>query len=225
MRECGPTPEQMLRMVAYTLEIGYLQNPFLVCEFDVGRYAVERMMGAGFRVEDFEEDDAFLSLRSSEISLHPRWPEENNMKHLFGLLRTRYQRVNTTHHDPASRVPALPPQLEKLRKTAIKALKSFRGGRLRPPISGLDQVTEEALFTMMQAMADPQKTVAVYFAMGEAMARNDGRPLSDHEMAEAEGLCRAFGQARLTDEERMAVEHLAQNGIGWPIPRSPPAPK
>jgi hypothetical protein len=128
---------------------------------------------------------------------------------LFDLLRSRARRVTTRHAESASRVPALPRELEQLRKTAIKTLKSFRGGRLRPN-SGLDQVTEESLFAMMQAMSDPKKTGAVYFAMGEAMARNDGRPLSDHEMAEAEELCRAFGQARLTDEERMAVEHLAQ---------------
>jgi hypothetical protein len=131
---------------------------------------------------------------------------------LFDLLRTRARRGNTRHAEPASRVPALPRELEQLRKTAIKTLKSFRGGRLRPN-SGLDQVTEEALFTMMQAMADPMKVGAVYFAMGEAMARNDGRPLSDHEMAEAEELCRAFGQARLTDEERKAVQHLTQERI------------
>jgi hypothetical protein len=50
----------------------------------------------------------------------------------------------------------------------------------------------------------------MYFAMGEAMASDDGRPLSDNDIAEAEELCRALGQACLTDEERKAVEHLAR---------------
>ena len=67
MRECGPTPEQMLRMVAYTLEIGYPQDPFLVCELDADRYRIERMADAGFRFEDLEEDDPLLSIRLSEI--------------------------------------------------------------------------------------------------------------------------------------------------------------
>jgi hypothetical protein len=61
----------------------------------------------------------------------------------------------------------------------------------------------------MQAMADPKKTAAVYFAMTEAMA-GDGR-FSDHDKTEAEALCRALGQKPLTDEERQAVERLARN--------------
>jgi hypothetical protein len=74
--------------------------------------------------------------------------------------------------------------------------------------SGLERAGDDALITGMQAMADPKKTAAVYFAMSEAMA-SDGR-FSDHDKAEAEALCHAFGQERLTDEERQAVERLAR---------------
>jgi hypothetical protein len=67
MRESGATPAQVLRMVTYTLEIGYPQDPFLVCEFDADRYRIERMVDAGFRFEDLEEGDPLLSIRLSEI--------------------------------------------------------------------------------------------------------------------------------------------------------------
>ena len=60
----------------------------------------------------------------------------------------------------------------------------------------------------MQAMADPKKTAAVYFAMVEARPIDDGR-LSDRDLVEAEELCRALGQEGLTEEERYAVAHLA----------------
>ena len=63
---------------------------------------------------------------------------------------------------------------------------------------------------MMEAMANPKKTAAVYFAMAEAMSAADGRALSDRDLAAAEELSRATGQEALTAEELEAVERLAR---------------
>ena len=80
----------------------------------------------------------------------------------------------------------------------------------REPVAsfGLDRGGDDAIITVMQAMADPKKTAAVYFAMVEARPIDDGR-LSDRDLVEAEELCRALGQEGLTEEERYAVAHLA----------------
>jgi hypothetical protein len=42
--------------------------------------------------------------------------------------------------------------------------------------SGPERTGDDALITVMQAMADPKKTAAVYFAMTEAMGRHLLRP-------------------------------------------------
>ena len=65
---------------------------------------------------------------------------------------------------------------------------------------------------MMEAIANPKKTAAVYFAMAEAKGAADGRPLSNRDLAEAEELCRALEQEALTAEELQAVERLARKG-------------
>jgi hypothetical protein len=67
IRESGATLEQVLRMVVYTLEIGYPQDLFLVCEFDADRYRAERVADSGFRLEVLEEGDPLLSLRLPDI--------------------------------------------------------------------------------------------------------------------------------------------------------------
>jgi hypothetical protein len=54
-------------MVEYTLEIGYPQDPFLVCDFDLGQLRVERLMDSDFQWEDLEEGDPLLSLSLSDI--------------------------------------------------------------------------------------------------------------------------------------------------------------
>jgi hypothetical protein len=64
----------------------------------------------------------------------------------------------------------------------------------------------------MEAMANPKKTAAVYFAMAEAKNAADGHPLSDQDLAEAEELCRALEQESLTAGELQAVECLARKG-------------
>jgi hypothetical protein len=134
--------------------------------------------------------------------------EENRMKQLFDLLRTRFQRSKTKPEEPSSRASVrLPPELDQLRKAATSALKSSR--RTNPlRVPGPEQAGDDALITVMKATADPKKTAAVYFAMSEAMER-DGR-FSDHDKAEAEALCRAFGHEPLTDEERQAIALLAR---------------
>ena len=38
---------------------------------------------------------------------------------------------------------------------------------------------------------------------------DEGRRLSDEELAEAEAICRGLGQEVLSDEERQAIERLA----------------
>jgi hypothetical protein len=69
-------------MVAYTLEIGYPQDPFLVCEFDANRYRVELTADGDFRFEDLEEDDPSPVLALFEIhriiaGLNLSTPERN----------------------------------------------------------------------------------------------------------------------------------------------------
>jgi hypothetical protein len=98
----------------------------------------------------------------------------------------------------------LPPPLKRLQKAARSALKDLR----HPNPGRLSNQERADLLIMMQAMADPKKTVAIYFAMAEAMYRQMGQPLSDHELAEAKEISEGFQQERLTDEERQAVERL-----------------
>jgi hypothetical protein len=130
------------------------------------------------------------------------------MKPIFDLIRGRNHSGNNKPEEPSSRVPiGMPPHLDQLRKAATLALKSLR--RTNPRRSpGPEQADVDPLVSVMQAMADPKKTAAVYFAMSEAMA-NDGR-FSDHDKAEAEALCCAFGQEPLTDEETQAIARLAR---------------
>jgi hypothetical protein len=63
-----------------------------------------------------------------------------------------------------------PPHLDQLCKAATLALKSSRTNPPRVP--GPEQAGDDALITVMQAMADPKKTAAVYFAMSEAHSRS-----------------------------------------------------
>jgi hypothetical protein len=58
---------------------------------------------------------------------------------------------------------------------------------------------------MMEAMANPKKTAAVYFAMAVAKSAVDGRALSDRDLAQAEELCRALEQEALTAHELQSV--------------------
>jgi hypothetical protein len=103
----------------------------------------------------------------------------------------------------------LPRKLERLRKAAILSLKSLRRTDPRED-ADFDRAGDDALIIVMQAMSDSRKTAAVYFGMAAAMANNDGRELSDRDMAEAEELCRVLGQARLTDGEWEAIEDMAR---------------
>jgi hypothetical protein len=114
--------------------------------------------------------------------------------------------------DPSNRVPdSWPPHLKGLHRDATSALKGLRRAR-QQPLSGRESTERDDLLTMMEAMADPKKTAAVYFAMAEAKSAGNGRPLSDRDLAEAEELCRALEQEALTAEERRAVERLARSG-------------
>jgi hypothetical protein len=63
--------------------------------------------------------------------------------------------------------------------------RALRRARLEP-LSSLESVERDDQLTMMEAMANPQKTAAIYFAMAEAMSAVDERPLSDRDLAEAE---------------------------------------
>jgi hypothetical protein len=84
----------------------------------------------------------------------------------------------------------------------------------RKPLSDRESAEHDDQLKMMRAMADPKKTAAIYFAMAEARSAHDGRPLSDHELAEAEEVCRALEQEPLTAEERQAVERISRKRHG-----------
>jgi hypothetical protein len=43
-------------------------------------------------------------------------------------------------------------------------------------------------------MANPKKTAAIYFAMGQAMSEQEGRPLSEQELVEASEVSEGLGQ-------------------------------
>jgi hypothetical protein len=114
--------------------------------------------------------------------------------------------------DPSNRMPdSWPPHLKRLHRAATSALKGLRRAR-QQPLSGRGGVERDDQLTMMEAMANPKKTAAIYFAMAEAKSRGDGRALSDRELAEAEELCRALEQEALTAGELQAVERLAGSG-------------
>jgi hypothetical protein len=78
-------------------------------------------------------------------------------------------------------------------------------------LSGQERADHDDRLMVMQAMANPKKTAAVYFAMSEASSVREGRPLSEEALTEAADLCRAFKQEPLTNEERQAIERFAQN--------------
>src|SRR5262245_48831819 len=86
-----------------------------------------------------------------------------------------------------------PPRLTKLREVAIQALKSANA----IPSSPADRGEHKDLVTVLRAMADPRKTVAVYVAMARAAGTVAGRPLSVVELQEGAELCRGFGQSSL----------------------------
>jgi hypothetical protein len=69
-------------------------------------------------------------------------------------------------------------------EAARSALEGQRRAR-QQPLSGGESVERDDQLTMTEAMANPQKTAAVYFAMAEAKSAADGRPLSDRDLAEA----------------------------------------
>jgi len=104
-----------------------------------------------------------------------------------------------------------PPHLKALHRAATSALKGLRRAS-QQPLSGRESVERDDLLTMMEAMANPQKTAAVYFAMAEAQSAADGRALSGRDLAKAEELCRALKQEDLTAEELQAEERLARSG-------------
>ena len=101
-----------------------------------------------------------------------------------------------------------PSDLSKLHNVATSALKDPPGSSL-PQDSERQRAGDDDLVTVMRAMADPNRTAAVYFAIAEAMGGPDGQPLSDRDLAEAEEICRGFGQEPLTEEEKRAIERLA----------------
>jgi hypothetical protein len=76
-------------------------------------------------------------------------------------------------------------RLQGLHRAATSALKGLRRAR-QQPLSGRESVERDDELTMMEAMANPKKTAAVYFAMAEAKSAGDGRALSGRDLAEAE---------------------------------------
>jgi hypothetical protein len=112
--------------------------------------------------------------------------------------------------DPPNRVPdSWPPDLKRMHRAATSALKSLRRAR-QEPLSARESLERDDLQTLMEAMANPKKLVAVHCAMAEAMSATDGRALSDQDLTEADELSRAFEQEALTAEELEAVERLAR---------------
>jgi hypothetical protein len=105
----------------------------------------------------------------------------------------------------SAKVPDHWPPLKKLQRCATLALKSV-GGEAVHRLS----VEDDDLLITMRALADPRKTAAIYFAMAQAMRELERRPLSQQELVEAKEISEGLQRARLTDEERQAVEHLAQ---------------
>jgi hypothetical protein len=65
-------------------------------------------------------------------------------------------------------------RLQGLHRAATSALKGLRRAR-QQPLSGRESVERDDELTMMEAMANPKKTAAVYFAMAEAKSARDGR--------------------------------------------------
>jgi hypothetical protein len=137
--------------------------------------------------------------------------EQKKIEHLRCTEARGLPQVKTVkQQDPSNRVPdSWPHTLKGLHRAATSALEGLRRAR-QQPLSGRESVERDDLLTMMEAMANPKKTAAVYFAMAEAMSAGDGGPLSDRDLAEAEELCRAFEQGALTAEELQAVERLAR---------------
>jgi hypothetical protein len=73
---------------------------------------------------------------------------------------------------PSNRVPdSWPPQLKSLHRIATSALKGLRRAR-RQPLSGSESVERDDQLTMMETMANPNKTAAV--VPERAGDRNDG---------------------------------------------------
>ena len=63
----------------------------------------------------------------------------------------------------------------------------------------------------MRTMADPKKTAAIYFAMGQAMSEQEGSaPVRAGTHVEASEVSEGLGQEQLTEVERQAVERLAR---------------
>jgi hypothetical protein len=110
---------------------------------------------------------------------------------------------------PSGQVPDdWPRQLKELQSLATLALKSVCGTNSRR-FSGHEPASEDDVVTMMRALADPKKTAAAFFAMGQAMSEHDGWPLSE-ELVQVREISEGLGQERLTDGERQAIERVAR---------------
>ena len=132
------------------------------------------------------------------------------VKRIFGLFKSPDGHRKSRCEEPSSRVPSdWPPHLKNLHREATLALKRLRLTNL-DELSDRERAEHGDRLTMMQAMADPTKTAAVYFATAEARSIHEGRPLSEKELAEAEEICRGLGQEALSEEERQAVERFAR---------------
>jgi hypothetical protein len=106
-----------------------------------------------------------------------------------------------------------------LQQGATSALKGLRRAR-QQPLSARESVERDDRVMLMEAMANPKKLVAVYFAMAEAMGAADRRALSNRDLAAAEELFRATGQEALTAEALEAVEPLARKRNGENVGRT-----
>ncbi len=77
-----------------------------------------------------------------------------------------------SQQDPSNRVPdSWPPHLKGLHRTATSALKGLRRAR-QQPLSSRESAERDDQLTMMEAMANPQKVAAVYFAMTKPKNRS-----------------------------------------------------